>query len=263
METPAERAAEDKKEADASAARQKAREEREADERAEQELEKEKVRRAQVENGRPAAEELVGKLTLLGRKLPREKDLVEKPCPASMKGQFVGYLPADYEFFTQFAETGFKPLDNPYPDLWYRAVLLDQAQKALQAGKTPADWDSEMVAGVSAVFDARSYVMVFLPISQSWPKLESGKKSFISGYYKGWEILVSTKTLEPQCQTVFEAMSSEKVSKSYLAIGPHDEEHSIKIGDNIGKAVADDFTHNFWAAADAALDRMRKQGETP
>lgn len=263
LETPAERAAEDKAAADRSAALKVAEDKKEADERAAEELDKEKVRRAQVENGRPAAEDLVRKLTLLRRQLPRAKDLAEKPCPASMKGQEVTYLPADYLFLTQFAETGFKPQDNPDPYMWYRAVILDQAEKALKAGPTPADWDTPTLASVSASFDAESYIVVFLPLSESWPKLVTDNKTFISGYYHGWEILVDARKLEPLCETVFEATSSEKVTKHYLALGPHDEEHSIKIGDNLGKAVADDFTNNFWAAANAAIDRMRKQGEKP
>jgi len=263
LETPAERAAEDKKIADADAARQKERDKKEADARAAEELEKEKVRRAQQENGRPAAEDLVRKLTLLRRQLPRVKDLVEMPCPASMKGEQVTYLPADFTFVSQFAETGFHQLEDPYSNIWYRAVVLDQAEKALTAGKTPSDWDTPTLASVSATFDSESYIVVFLPLSQSWPKLVSDNKTFISGYFRGWEILVDAKKLEPRCQTLFEANSSEKVTKHYLALGPHDDEHSIKIGADIGKAVADDFTTNFWAAANAAIDRMRKKGETP
>jgi hypothetical protein len=263
LETPAERAAEDKKIADADAARQKERDKKEADARAAEELEKEKVRRARQENGRPATEELVHKLTLLRRQLPRLKDLVEKPCPASMKGEQITYLPADYIFISQFGEAGFQPQENLDPHMWYRAVVLDQAQKALTAGKTPADWDTPTLASVSATFDSESYIVVFLSLSESWPKLMGDNKSFVSGYFRGWEILVDAKKLEPQCQTLFEATNSAKVTDHYLALGPHDDEHSIKIGANMGKAIADDFTNNFWSAANEAIGRMRKKGETP
>ena len=260
--SPEERAAEDKRFQEQADARRKQREKEEADRKAAEEVKKEKVRRAQQEGGRPAAEALVRKLTLMRRQLPRPSELAEKPCPASLKGEQVTYLPADYVFFTQFAETGFKPLENPDPKLWYRGASLEQAEKALVAGKTPAEWDMPALAQVSASFDAQSYLAVFLPLNQRWPELHQEKKTFSSGVYQGWVILVDARKQEPLCQTKFEAFSSDKVTDRYLSIGPRDPEHSLKIGANLSKAVADDFTENFWKAANQAIGRMRKQGET-
>src|SRR5260221_11948464 len=89
--TPDERAAEDRRFQEQADARRKQREKEEADQKTAQEVEKEKERRAQQEGGRPAAEGLVGKITLLRRQLPRPSELVEQSCPASLKDQQVTY----------------------------------------------------------------------------------------------------------------------------------------------------------------------------
>src|SRR6266571_2798954 len=65
--TPEERAAEDRRFQEQADARHKQREKEEADQKAAQEGEKEKERRAQQEGGRPAAQALVERLTLLRR----------------------------------------------------------------------------------------------------------------------------------------------------------------------------------------------------
>lgn len=69
--------------------------------------------------------------------------------------------------------------------------------------------------------------------------------------FKGWVILVDARTMEPICQSVFEASNSAQVTKTRPKIA------GIKIGSRIATAVAEDFTDNFWSAANAAIGRMR------
>jgi hypothetical protein len=75
----------------------------------------------------------------------------------------------------------------------------------------------------------------------------------VGGYFRGWVILVDAKSQEPLCQTPFTARSSPKVTDRYVALGPRDPDHSIKIGANMKKAIEEDFTNNFWGAANQAI----------
>ena len=194
------------------------------------------------------AADLLRKLTLIRRCLPGIDQLQEQPAPAGTDLGNVTYYPVDYAFLTQFAETGFVPLASEDPHLWYRGSLMDDVQKALTSNLPPEKRD-EALARAGTDFEAKPYLAVFVPLQQEWPVMDADDKKFVSGYFKGWVILLDARKQQVVSQSRIEAQNSAKVTKTRPTVA------GIPIGTGIGAAIASDFTDNFWAAANAAISK--------
>jgi hypothetical protein len=155
-----------------------------------------------------------------------------------------------------FGDTGIKRLSDPAAP-WYRGQRFDDLEQAMTDNATQADWNFRAIATVAKRYDEQNFLAVFVPLTEVLPKVDADGKSFSAGFFRGWVIIVDSKTREPLCQTQFSARSSAKVTDRFLRIGPHDDS-GMKIGANMKKAVESDFTDNFWDAVNAAMSGIRK-----
>jgi hypothetical protein len=193
-----------------------------------------------------AADGLLRKMTLLRRHLPPIEQVREIPPPASPRLDDVVGEPVDYGFFSQFAETGFTPLPATQTVPWYRGRIMDDIEDALTSEETPEKRKAKL-AQAATDLESKPYYVIFLPLEQELPKVDPDQKTYASGYFNGWEIVVDAKKGEPICQVKFEASSSAHVSKTRLKV------EGIPLGSGITSAIGKDFTDNFWAAANKAL----------
>lgn len=120
------------------------------------------------------------KLTLLRRQMPRPDELKERVASSSLPPDKITYVPVNQAFETQFAETGFAPLKDADPHLWYRGRVLEDVQAALTTD-LPLEKRNAALAKASATLDEKSFVAVFLRLEQEWPKMGADDKSYASG----------------------------------------------------------------------------------
>jgi hypothetical protein len=158
-----------------------------------------------------AANELIRKFTLMRRQLPRPEQVNEIPLPDSIAPENILYEPVDYTFLMQFAETGFSPPEVAQAVPFYRGRILGDVQKALTTDQTREKRDAALAQAAAGLED-KLYFIVFLPLEEEWPKVNADNKTYESGYFAGWEIVIDAKKLQRICAMKFEASNSAKVS---------------------------------------------------
>ena len=199
-----------------------------------------------------SAGDLLRKLTLIRRCLPLPGQWHEQQATPSPDFAKVTYNTADGAFIRQFAETGYARMADENPHLWYRGQPLEDVQKALAPDVAPEKREV-VLAKAAADFEDKLFLAVFFPLDEAYPVLNTDNKIFTPGYFKGWVILVDTKKEQPIAQTLFEAESSPKVRNFRPRVA------GIRIGSGMETAVADDFTGNFWSAANTAIGKALPQ----
>jgi hypothetical protein len=222
-------------------------------ERAAQKAERDSKWEAKKQKDNTTIDAFLNKFRELRYRLPRLPDLREQLCPTPFTREHIDYLAVDYPFLTQFTDSGFEPMQNPEPHLWYRGRIIQYIQGGLTEGKTPAERNTYSLLATGEEFENVPYMAVFVPTSQRWPTLNKDNKTFTPGYFRGWVILVDAKTMTPLGQTQFSAESSSDVwSVRFKIVG-------TKVGSDIKTALENDFTNQFWEAADGAIARLRKR----
>jgi hypothetical protein len=222
-------------------------------ERAAQKAERDAKWEAKKQKDNTTIDVFLNKFRELRYRLPRPQDMEEQLCPTPLTTEHIDYLAVDYPFVTQFTESGFEPMQNREPHLWYRGSIIQNVQGCLIERKTDAERHTSTLLANGEQFENVPYLAVFVPTSQRWPTLSKDNKTFQPGYFHGWVILVDAKTMKPLGQTHLSAESSSDVWSLRVGIA------GVKVGSDIKTVMEDDFTNHFWEAANGAIARLRKR----
>ena len=193
---------------------------------------------------------------LYGR-LPRRESIKEQLCPATNDEENIAYLPVDQAFLAQFASGTFQPASPPeHP--WYRGGLIADVQGSLQPGGGFGSRDKSGLVAQAEYFKRIPYYVVFIPEEARWPVLDADGKTFQTGVFRGWAVLVDAKSMTPLGQTPFTVQNSPEVTSLRFGLGS-ERFGTSRIGADLKNSLENDFTGNFWKAADAAVVHLRQR----
>jgi hypothetical protein len=198
---------------------------------------------------------LLSSLHQLQTRLPPAAAMQEQLCP-EFAGDSVEYMAMDGAFLQQFTEHGFVAASPPDPQLlWYRGSWASDVEGALVPNQYHQRRDNGALLLLKADFEHAPYVAVFVPLEQRWPILNADGKTFQTGAFQGWVILVDRKTLTPLGQTRFASQNGEEVTSLRVGLG------DALVGPTLKTAIEKDFTGHFWKAAGAAIAHIcRRDG---
>lgn len=214
------------------------------EERAAHKAEMEKERRAEEKAQREKVTKAVDRLGEIGRALPSKqtlRDAGEKNCPAGWNFNDVEDAPfAGVRFYLQFTSDTLRP-SYPFEQAeLYTDDTYDPLQDSLDESVDPTKWDAaDLESENEDILDSRYFVALY-PTETKKPKI-GDDRTFLSGIYNGWVLIVDRENPEDHCFGYVTAYSSVEVSDSIL-------------GDE--SALEGDFIDNFEDARERTYRRI-------
>ncbi|HCU23688.1 MAG TPA: hypothetical protein DF383_01625 [Deltaproteobacteria bacterium] len=187
------------------------------------------------------------------KKIPDSPTMVEKSCPSSLPWRPASYAAADIDFFKQFSSGNYPKEERK---IWYRSEEFNTLGKNLSLAK-PEEWDTEKMVKAIRSLEQKSYFIVFYPTGGiAWPVADEATKSFRTGYFSGWQIVLDASTGERLCETVLKAANSETVRLRRVRVA-----RFLRVGGgNFQKRIEDNLSDNFWKAVQEGLNKDKMKG---
>lgn len=174
----------------------------------------------------------------------------EKACPLNPAAAFK-HSPTSLSQLSEFTPAGYLKAIAP-PTEWYRSKAIMELTENLEKGPGPEQWDVFEVADQVEEIHALTHLAVIVPEVQELPTV-ANENTFDSGFFSGWVVLVNFANQEPECYAHFEAENSATIETTEYTVS------GVKVGGgDFARAAREDLEKNFWSAAGAAIDRVRR-----
>ncbi len=197
------------------------------------------------------ADSVAPRLAELRARLPSPAPAQESTCQETLPGDALVYLPVDFSFLEQFTAAGYTP--KAVPDCWYRAPFFQRLTQCFPDKSYTGKRDDVALAAAARQLGETQFLAVIYPLEQRLPVLHQETKSFDSGVFEGWIVLVDARTMTPLAQTKFSTRSSANISSTRIRI------RGIPLGSGPDAKLQADFIDNFWESVDHAIPRLRNR----
>lgn len=159
-------------------------------------------------------------------------------CPVPIDGRTLRITAAE---LAQFRADGVVPSDDLGRQPFRGSEIHAIANRTSEAGQA------------AGVVNQTQFLLVYVPLRYEPPVLYAEKKTFDSGIFDGFLVVIDAARGQPLCQARFRAESSDKVGGGMrLKVGGVPVTGRASLGDQI----RDDFKDNVSKAANRALERI-------